>query len=171
MATVLVSLCCVVQGVFPRFLFRLLPAPVKGNPFTPLKVWGALLCLGAACALFFFARGILAPGPRRLPDFDLLYRLVGRGVVTLLARPLSWIDGIWTEVYRTVVLRSLRGIAGLAAWFDRRGIDGAVEGAARGVLGLGRISALMQTGRLQEMLAWMLLLSIGLFALVWFWGL
>jgi multicomponent Na+:H+ antiporter subunit D len=78
-------------------------------------------------------------------------------------------DGIWTDLYRTVVLRATTGTARGAGWFDKSGIDKAVDGTARLVMGLGKISALMQTGRLQEMLAWMVLLALGLFALIWFW--
>ena len=168
-AMALAALFCFIQGIFPQFLYRRLPAPVVENPFTFWKILGAFLFLGLISMVFIFVRRGLTPGTRRLPDFDLLYRFVGRAVMGLLSRPLAWMDGIWTDLYRTVVLRAATGTARLAGWFDKSGIDKSVDGTARTVLGLGKISARMQTGRLQEMLAWMVLLALGLFGLIWFW--
>ncbi|MCJ7684465.1 MAG: hypothetical protein MUO68_09240 [Desulfobacteraceae bacterium] len=168
-AMALASLCCIIQGIFPQLLYRRMPAPLEESPFTLWKILGAFLFLGLICLLFIFVRRGLTPGTRRLPDFDLLYRLVGRGIMGLLARPMAWMDSIWTDLYLTVVLRATTGTARGAGWFDKSGIDKAVDGTARSVLGLGKISARMQTGRLQEMLAWMVLLALGLFALIWFW--
>ena len=168
-AMVLASLFCIIQGIFPHLLYRWMPAPLEENPFTLWKILGAFLFLGLISMVFIFVRRGLTPGTRRLPDFDLLYRFVGREIMGLLARPLAWMDGIWTDLYRTVVLRATTGTARGAGWFDKSGIDKAVDGTARLVMGLGKISARMQTGRLQEMLAWMVLLALGLFALIWFW--
>jgi multicomponent Na+:H+ antiporter subunit D len=165
----LAALCCILQGIFPEIFYRRLPVPVAESPFALWKILGALLFLGLVFVVFIPARRGLTPGTRRLPDFDLLYRLVGRGVMGLLSRPLAWMDGIWTHIYRTVVLRAVTGMARAAGWFDTSGIDKAVDGTGRSVLGLGQISARMQTGRLQEMLAWMMVLALGLFALIWFW--
>ena len=168
-AMVLTSLCCFIQGIFPQLLYRRLPAPVEENPFTLWKILGAFLFLGLISMVFIFVRRGLTPRTRRLPDFDLLYQFVGQVVMGLLARPLAWMDGIWTDLYRTVVLRAATGTARFAGWFDKSGIDKAVDGTAWSVLSLGKISARMQTGRLQEMLAWMVLLALGLFGLIWFW--
>jgi len=78
-------------------------------------------------------------------------------------------DGIWTEVYRTVFLRGAAGAARSADFFDREGIDRVVDGTAWTVLGLGRLSSRFQTGRLQEQLAWTVILALGIFGLIWFW--
>ncbi len=167
-AMVLAGLCCILQGIFPQLLYRRLPVPVTEDPFTLWKIVGAFLFLGFICLVFIFVRRALTPGTRRLPDFDLLYRVVGRGVMGLLSGPLAWMDGIWTDLYRTVILRAAAGTARGAGWFDTSGIDKAVDATGRSVLGLGNISARMQTGRLQEMLALMIVLALGLFALIWF---
>lgn len=169
-AMVLASLFCIIQGIFPQLLYRWMPAPLEENPFTLWKILGAFLFLGLISMVFIFVRRGLTPGTRRLPDFDLLYRFVGREIMGFLARPLAWMDGIWTDLYRTVVLRATTGTARAAGWFDKSGIDKAVDGTARSIMGLGKISARMQTGRLQEMLAWMVLLALGFFGLIWFWS-
>ena len=168
-AMVLAALCCILQGLFPQLFYGRLPFPVVEEPFALWKITGAFLFLGLVFVLFIPARRGLTPGTRSLPDFDLLYRVLGRGVIGLLARPLAWMDGIWTNIYRTVFLRAAAGTARGAEWFDTSGIDKAVDGTARSVLRLGNFSARMQTGRLQEMLALMVVLALGLFALIWFW--
>ena len=168
-AMVLTALFCFIQGIFPQLIYRWMPQPLGVNPFTLRKILGAFLFLALISILFIFVRERLAPTTRRLPDFDLLYRFVGRVIMTLLARPLAWMDGVWTDVYRTVALRATTGTARAAGWFDKSGIDKTVDGTARSVMVLGKISARMQTGRLQEMLAWMVLLALGLFGLIWFW--
>jgi len=168
-AMVMAAAFCVIQGLFPHLLYRLLPFPVEGSPFALWKVFTALVFLCLVGVTFIPFRKVLVPGNRRLPDFDFLYRLVGRGVLFLFSRPLAWMDGIWTNVYQTVFVRAAVGTARSADSFDREGIDRVVEGTARSVLGLGRISAGIQTGRLQEQLAWMVILALGLFALIWFW--
>ena len=168
-AMVLTALFCIIQGIFPQLLYRWMPTPFEENPFTIWKILGVFLFLSLICLVFIFVRRGLTPGTGRLPDFDLLYRLVGRGVMGLLARPMAWMDSIWTDLYRTVVLRATTGMARGSGWFDKSGIDKGVDGTARSVMVLGKISALMQTGRLQEMLAWMVLFALGLFALIWFW--
>ena len=169
-AMALVSLCCLVQGIFPPLLYRLLPAPVEGDPFSLWKVWGAVSFLTLIFLIFFPLRRGLSPRTRRLPDFDLIYRLVGRGVMGLAARPLARLDSVWTELYQRVLLFSAAETARLAGWVERRGLDRLVEGTARTVMGIGKVSARMQTGRLQEMLAWMVALALAIFGLIWFWG-
>ena len=168
-AMIMASVFCFIQGLFPHLLYRLLPFPVEGSPFILWKVVAAFLFLCLVGVAFIPLKKVLIPGNRRLPDFDLLYRFVGRAVLFLFSRPLAWMDGIWTNLYQTVFLRAAVGAARRADSFDREGIDKVVEGTARTVLGLGRISAGIQTGRLQEQLAWMVILALGLFALIWFW--
>ena len=160
---------CFLQGVFPHLLYRLLPFPVEGSPFALWKVVAALLFLCLVCLCFLVLKKALVPGGRRLPDFDLAYRFVGRAVFSFLSRPLAWVDSIWTELYKTIFLRGAAGAARGANFFDREAIDGVVDRTAWTVLGLGRLSARFQTGRLQEQLAWMVTLALGLFALIWFW--
>ena len=168
-AMIMTAAFCFLQGIFPHLLYRLLPFPVEGSPFTLWKVFASLLFLCLVCLCFIPLRKVLVPGAPRLPDFDLVYRFVGRAVFTFVSRPLAWVDGIWTEVYQTVFLRGVVSAARSADICDREGIDRVVDRTAWTVLGLGRLSARFQTGRLQEQLAWMVILALGLFAIIWFW--
>ena len=50
------------------------------------------------------------------------------------------------ELYQLVIARPGRMLADAFSWFDRRGIDGAVNGVARGTAGLAGIGRRTQTG-------------------------
>ena len=99
---------------------------------------------------------------------DLLYRFVGRSVMRVFSHPLAWADRIWTDIYQTAFIRAASGMARAAGWLDTSGIDRVVEGTGRTVFNLGRLSARLQTGRMQEMVAWMMVLALSIFALIWF---
>lgn len=163
------SAACLIQGIFPGLLYRLLPYPVDYHPYSGWKLLLILALLGLTGLGFYVVRKFVQPRQGRTPDVDILYRMVARGVVGLICRPLAWVDGLWSEVYRVFGIRTLLGAAAGAKWFDRRGVDSVVDGTAHKVRALSNISAKMQSGRLQEQLAWMAVLSLGLFALFWFW--
>jgi len=160
---------CLVQGVFPEMINRHLPYAMEERPFTLFKLGIGFFFPAAAFGLFMLLRPLLKPRANELPDFEYLYVLVGRGVMVLFSKPLSWMDGIWSEVYRTLFLRAFNFLARISDVFDRKGIDGAVNRTAASVMFLSRISTRLQSGRLQDQLAWMMLLALALFALIWFW--
>jgi multicomponent Na+:H+ antiporter subunit D len=163
------SALCVIQGILPGTLYRLLPFPVAYHPYTVWNILLALVLLGLVVLGFVAIRRFLRPRRDRTPDMDRIYRMVASAVVRLICRPLAAIDARWSEIYRKVGLRGLLGVATGARWFDQKGIDTMVDGAAHAVRAVGGVSARMQSGRLQDQLAWMAVLALGLFALIWFW--
>ena len=160
---------CLVQGIFPEMINRHLPYAMEQRSFTLFRLGVGFLFPAAGVLLFMFLRPLLKPKVNELPDFERLYMWVGRGVMVFFSKPLSWMDGIWSEVYRTILLRAFNFMARVSDVFDRKGIDGAVNGTAFSVMFLSRISTRLQSGRLQDQLAWMMLLALALFALIWFW--
>jgi len=160
---------CLIQGILPGSFYRLLPYPVTYHPYTVWNILIALVLLGLVGLGFVAMRRVLRPRQARTPDVDLLYRIAANAVVSLICNPLAFMDARWSEVYRKVGLRGLLGIAAGVRWFDRKGIDKVVDGTAHAVRGVGSVSARMQSGRLQDQLAWMTVLALGLFALIWFW--
>jgi len=160
---------CLVQGIFPEVLNRHLPYPMEERPLTLFKLAVGFLFPAASVLLFMFLRPLLRPRTNELPDFERLYGLIGRGIMVVFSKPLSWVDAIWSEIYRTVFLRAFYFLARISDFFDRRGIDGAVNQTAASVMFLSRISTRLQSGRLQDQLAWMMLLALAVFALIWFW--
>jgi multicomponent Na+:H+ antiporter subunit D len=164
------GLLCFYIGVQPSVLYRLLPNPVDYLPYTPWHVLQSLLLLGFTGLGFYLLRHKLVPEAKINLDFDYVYRGVGRLVLALARRPVEALDNWWTEFYNRVGLRGLMKIAGGSAGFDRRAIDGVVDGTAVGVRRIGRTATGAQTGRLQDYLAAAVVLSLALFALVWYTG-
>ena len=168
-AMIVAGVFCLVQGFFPEAVNRLLPYPVEKGAFTFFNLLMGFLLPAACIVLFMVLRPFLKPGTREIPDAEVLYSWVGRCVLMVLSKPLSRVDGIWTEIYRTVFLRIFGFMARISDCFDRRGIDGAVNRTAFSVMFLSRISTRLQSSRLQAQLARMMLLALAVFALVWFW--
>ncbi len=157
---------CIAQGIHPQMLYSLLPNPVEYHPYTMWSVLQALLLLGFTGLGFYIMRKVITPHPGRNLDFDKLYRLVGNGFIYLVCKPIAVLDGYWTEVYRTGGLRGLLGIARFTRWFDKKGIDTVVDGTAYTVRGIGKISSRVQTGRLQDYLAWATFIALAIYAAV-----
>ena len=158
---------CLAQGLYPQLLYRLLPYPVEYTPYTAWKVLQATLLLGFTGLGFYFMRKVITPHAGRNLDFDALYRLIGNTFVALVAKPLAALDDIWGEAYRRAGLSGLLSIARGAGVFDRKAIDAVVDGTAYGTRGVGRWATRIQTGRLQDYLAWMTIAALAVFVLAW----
>jgi multicomponent Na+:H+ antiporter subunit D len=161
---------CLAQGLYPNMLYRLLPYPVEFHPYTAWAVVQAFLLLSFTGLGFFIVRKVIEPHHGRNLDFDRLYRLVGRGFLYLVCKPISFLDDRWSEAYRVGGLRGILGLAGGARWFDLKGIDTVVDGSAYTVRGIGRISAKIQTGQLQDYLAWAAVVALVIYGIVWWWS-
>lgn len=168
----ILAVLCIAQGLYPEMLYKYLPNSMTGeaeyHPWTAWNVLQSSMLLGFAGLAFYFMRGIITPHAYLNLDFDWFYRLIGRAVLALICRPAAFIDGIWTNVYKTVGLNFLKLFAGFTKIFDRHIIDGVVDGSAYGVRGLGRLGALAQNGRLQQYLGMMVIFISIILALVWY---
>jgi len=169
-AMAIAGLLCFYIGVQPGFLYRLLPHPVDYAPYTPWHVLQTLLLLGFTGLGFYLLRRKLVPEAKLNLDVDYFYRLIGRWVLALARRPVEQIDNWWTEFYNRAGLRGLMNVAGGSVWFDKRVIDGVVDGTAVGVRRVGHTATGVQTGRLQDYLAIAVVLGLAVFAAVWYAG-
>jgi multicomponent Na+:H+ antiporter subunit D len=151
-------------------LYSLLPNPVQFEPYTGWTLLQAFMLLGFTGFGFYVMKKVIAPHAGRNLDFDVLYRLVGRAFIYVVCKPISLLDDLWTEAYRAGGLRGLLRLAGGARWFDSKGIDTVVDGSAYTVRGFGRASARMQTGNLQDYLAWAVVFALILYGIVWWWS-
>jgi len=158
---------CLMQGLFPQTLYHLLPYEVDYAPYGAWKLLQATLLLAFTGLGFYFMRKVIQPHAGRNLDFDALYRALGRLLVAMFSRPLAAVDNLWTQVYRKVGLKVMMATARGASIFDRKGIDTVVDGTAYSVRGFGRFSSWLETGRLQDYLAWMTVAALVLFAIVW----
>ncbi|CCO25046.1 Na(+)/H(+) antiporter subunit D [Maridesulfovibrio hydrothermalis] len=161
---------CFAQGVYPQMLYMLLPFPVEYQPYTPWHLLQAAMLLAFTGAGFWVMRKVIVPHHGRNLDFDKLYRFIGNGALQVVCRPLAWVDSVWTTVYRVIGLKWLMDSAAGSSWFDRKGIDTVVDGTAYTVRNIGRTSAKIQTGRLQDYLGMAVFIALCIYGLVWYFG-
>jgi multicomponent Na+:H+ antiporter subunit D len=166
------AVLCILQGVAPSILYAYLPFEVE-HPYVPWSVWHvlqSLLLLGFSGLAFYLLRRVITPHEGLNLDVDIAYRAVGTGALRFVCRPLAFLDDRWTEAYRVGGLRGLMGIALGSVWFDRRAIDGVVDGSARTVRGIGGLGARTQNGSLQDYLGLAAFFALCVFGLVWYLG-
>jgi len=159
---------CFFQGVYPNWLYKLLPFPVDYVPYTPWHVLQSMLLLSFTGLGFYLMRKRLTPHEARNLDFDGIYRLLGRLGLLLAKYPVEIIDNWWTENYRRFGLRGLLIMGRLTSVFDKKGIDGVLDNSVYGVRRTGSAATRIQTGRLQDYLSGALIIALIVFVFIWF---
>ena len=149
-AMVITSALCVFIGCYTPYLYERLPFPVDYHPYTSYHLSETMqVLLFTALGFFLFLR-YLVPEPTISLDLDWLYRRGGRAFLWLAQWPIRRLDEWVGERYRRGGLVPLMGIVGRVAQFDRRVIDGVVDGVAAT---LGRLAGRVrsaQRGSVQE---------------------
>jgi multicomponent Na+:H+ antiporter subunit D len=146
----------------------MLPYPVDYHPYTAYHLSETLQILLFTAVGFFLLLKKLEPEPTISLDTDWFYRMGGRACLWLANKPLQAIDDAVGLVYRRVGLWSVMGSSRLAALFDQRVIDDAVDGLAAAVRSVGSRLRLAQRGAVQENLALVVVLSVILAMAFWF---
>ena len=144
---------CFFLGIYPDYLYRMLPFPVEYEPYTAYHLSETVQILGFTALAFYLLRKKLAPEPKLNLDLDWFYR---RATAWILRLDKRWLEPVneWVgEIYRTVGYRFALGAAALWSRFDVKAIDGVVDGVAYGVRNLGDATRRTQTGRLQQYIA------------------
>ncbi len=141
---------CFFMGIFPASLYQLLPYAVDYQPYTSYHLSETLLLLLSAALGFALLRKKLTPNEAVTLDLDRFYRVGGRALVRFTQAPLQAVDRFWAALHEKGGILPLMRSALALAVFDNRVIDGAVDGAAHGVRGLGWRLRLLQRGSLQQ---------------------
>ena len=144
---------CFFLGVYPQYLYRMLPFPVEYHPYTAYHWSETLQLLGFTALGFYVLKKKLTPEPKLNLDVDWFYRRGADGFMALARNPVSRVNDWVGEVYRTVGMRFALASAALWSLFDVKAIDGVVDGVAYGVRGAGDKVRHAQTGKLQQYVA------------------
>ncbi len=160
----LTALLCFIIGVFPQTLYVLLPFPVEYQPYNLPHLSEMLQILAFTGLVFFLLVKKLAPEAKVNLDVDYFYRKGAHFFLKFDERVIAPLDAFWGELYRRVGLSALFKNAELSYSFDRKVIDGVVDGTAVAVVGLGGVVKKLQTGRLQTYIG---LALLSLFAVLW----
>jgi len=156
----LTSALCFIIGVYPDSLYVLLPYPVEYHPYTLMHLSEMLQILSFTGLVFFLLVKKLAPEDKLNLDLDIFYRMGGRVFMWIDNYIISVIDGFWGELYRILGLKMLFKNADISYGFDRKVIDGVVDGSALGVRGFGGIIKKLQTGRIQAYMGFAVLFIV-----------
>jgi multicomponent Na+:H+ antiporter subunit D len=141
---------CFFLGVFPDYLYKMLPFPVHYHPYTAYHLAETMQLLGFTGLGFFIMVKKLKPKPKMNLDLDWFYRKGARVFMWIASRPVLSSNNWINDVYRSVGLRLTMAMAKAISWFDWEGIDWTVDGSARGVVeGGNRLRSLM-TGKIQH---------------------
>jgi multicomponent Na+:H+ antiporter subunit D len=141
---------CFFLGVFPDYLYKMLPFPVHYHPYTAYHLAETMQLLGFTGLGFFIMVKKLKPKPKINLDLDWFYRKGARVFMWIASRPVLSSNNWINDVYRSVGLRLTMAMAKAISWFDWEGIDWTIDGSARGVVeGGNRLRSLM-TGKIQH---------------------
>ncbi len=151
-AMVIASVLCIFIGCYTPYLYKMLPNPVEYHPYTSSHVSETLQLLLFTSVGFFLLLKKLEPTPTISLDMDWFYRMGGRAFLWLARKPIQCLDNWVGEAYRAGGLRGVMRTSSLAGLFDNKVIDGAVDGLASVVRGVGGYLRLAQRGPVQETL-------------------
>jgi multicomponent Na+:H+ antiporter subunit D len=141
---------CFFLGIFPEYLYKMLPFPVHYHPYTSYHLAETMQLLGFTGLGFFILVKKLKPKPKINLDLDWFYRKGARVFMRFASRPVLSSDSWINDVYRRIGLRLTMALAKAISWFDWEGIDWTIDGSARGVVeGGNRLRSLM-TGKIQH---------------------
>ncbi|MEE4164385.1 MAG: Na(+)/H(+) antiporter subunit D [Desulfocapsaceae bacterium] len=164
------SLCFVI-GTYLPFLYSLLPDQQipSFTPYDSYHLSETLQILAFTGLGFMLFKDRIGARATTNLDLDWFYRRAGKLFLWLAENPVQWFDTVWGKAYRVVGLSCLMTNARFSAWFDRRAIDGLVDGSARGVRTMGRqVSRIMQRGNVQMTICYTVsFIAIIMIAFIW----
>ncbi|MDI6788357.1 MAG: Na(+)/H(+) antiporter subunit D [Planctomycetota bacterium] len=85
----LMSGLCIFLGCFPNMLYRILPYPLKYQPYTPDHIVGTMQLLVMTAVVFFLLSGYLKGRDAITLDTDWFYRRLARLLIWFIRIPLS----------------------------------------------------------------------------------
>jgi multicomponent Na+:H+ antiporter subunit D len=157
---------CFFIGIYPDYLYKMLPFPVNYHPYTAYHLAETMQLLGFTGLGFFIMVKKLKPKPKINLDLDWFYRKGARVFMRFASRPVLSSDSWINDVYRSIGLRLTMALAKAISWFDWEGIDWTIDGSARGVVeGGNRLRSLM-TGKIQHYIGGALALTFIILILV-----
>jgi len=150
LAMAIAAFLCFFIGIYPEYLYKMLPFPVDYHPYTAYHLSETMQILGFTGLGFFLMVKKLKPEPKINLDLDWFYRKGARVFMVFASRPVLSSDNWVNDVYRRIGLRLTMALAKAISWFDWEGIDWTIDGSARGVVEVGNRVRSLMTGKIQH---------------------
>ena len=141
---------CFFLGVYPDYLYDMLPYAVTYHPYTSYHLAETFHLLGFTGLGFYLMVKYLKPHDVSNLDLDWFYRRGAEWFMWVARKPVSATNEWVSNIYQSVGLRLTMALARALSWFDWEGIDWALDGSARGVVKGGEQVRQFQTGKLQH---------------------
>lgn len=158
---------CYFLGIYPKFLFDMLPYPVQWEPYTASHLSEIMQLMAFTGLGFFILLKKLSPEPSLNLDTDWFYRKGAKGFMWLVNKPIAYIEyNIVGEAYEFLIQKPILKAAHYLSLFDTEAVDGTVNGIGRITLAWSSVMRIIQNGQVQY---YALMMAFGAFALVtWF---
>ncbi len=141
---------CIFLGFYPDALYNMLPYAVAYEPYTAYHLSETFQLFGFTGLGFYLMVKYMKPHSVANLDIDWFYRRGAGGFMRFAEGPINRTNEWVSNVYKTVGLRSTMAAARAFSWFDREGIDWALDGSAKQVVHGGDRLRKLQTGRIQH---------------------
>ena len=161
------AFACYFLGIFPNFLFKMLPYPVHWEPYTASHLSEIMQLMAFTGLGFFILLKKMKPEPSLNLDTDWFYRKGAKGFMWLVNKPIAYIEyNIVGEAYEFLIQKLILKAAHYLRVFDTEAVDGTVNGIGRITLAWSSVMRIIQNGQVQY---YALMMAFGAFALVtWF---
>ncbi len=145
---------CIFIGVFPGFLYSILPYPVDYVPYTAAHVIDQLQLLFFSALAFslLMLSGIYPAEIRAINlDTDWFYRKGAKAFLWLVNKPIVRFEyNVVGEAYEFMVIKPVMKIAGILRSFDIKVVDGAVNGIGRLTVAWSAVMRIVQSGKVHD---------------------
>ena len=163
-AMALTGAACILIGVFPGLLYRLLPHPVEFVPYTLRHVTSTLGMLSFTALGFFLLLKHLDPVPTISLDTDWFYRRGAAALLRLARGPLSQFEsGFVGQIYEFVIRRPVLGLAEIVRNIDSLVVDSTWVGIGRFTRNFSEVLKTTVSGNAQH---YGLVMAAGVLALL-----
>ena len=171
-AMIIASALCIFIGCYTPYLYKMLPYPALAaeyHPYNAYHIFETLQILLFTGLGFFLLLKKLVPDPTISLDMDWFYRKGWRVFLWVARKPIQAADTFIGELYRVAGLVPLMLSARVAGLFDNEVIDGAVDGFAESIRGIGRRLRFAQRGQMQQNLAFAFAVAaVLILAFLWY---
>ena len=141
---------CTFIGIFPEYLYKMLPYAINYQPYSiEHLVWTGQILLFTWFGFYFYIKK-LGGEPTISLDTDWLYRKGAILFMKLAKDGIAVIDNKLSQSYKTIFIRVTKLIFNTSYYFDKKVIDGMVNGVAGSVLKISDKLRTIQTGQLQH---------------------
>ncbi|MBI5560611.1 MAG: Na(+)/H(+) antiporter subunit D [Deltaproteobacteria bacterium] len=127
----LAACLCILIGVYPHFLYRLLPYAVDYKPYTHEHlVWAGQILLFTWLGFYLYMKKLHTEQTISI-DTDWFYRKGALVFMNFAGEVVAGVDSIVSEAYNKVFLRFGAWVSALSFRFDKGVIDGILDGLGR----------------------------------------